>query len=86
MDLTEEDSMITVELLMAFALIVGLLGIFTIAALRIVMGSSSNRKGAGDSEEARMVQEVFHGLLKLEERVESLETLLMDKQRKGKGL
>ena len=34
------------------------------------------------ADEARMIQEIYSGLERLEERVESLETILMD--RKGK--
>jgi phage shock protein B len=32
----------------------------------------------GETEEARMIQEIYHGLSRLEERVEALETLLME--------
>ena len=34
------------------------------------------------AEEAGMIQEIYHGMSRLEERVESLETILME--RKGK--
>jgi hypothetical protein len=30
-----------------------------------------------------MIQDIYHGLVKMEQRVESLETLLLDRQRKG---
>jgi len=57
-------------------------GIF-LAALKILKGDSRRRSNGTDAEEARMMQDIYHGLLKMEDRVESLETLLMDRQRKG---
>lgn len=44
--------------------------------------SSGNSRGATDKEEARMIQETFQGLEKLEKRIESLETILMDSHEK----
>ena len=37
---------------------------------------------AGDEDETRMIQEIYHGLTKMEDRIETLETLLMDSERK----
>jgi phage shock protein B len=62
------------------AAIVG--GIF-LAALKIMKGESRRSSNSNDAEEARMIQDIYHGLVKMEQRVESLETLLLDKQRKG---
>ena len=63
------------------AAIVG--GIF-LAALKILKGESRrSSSNSNDAEEARMIQDIYHGLVKMEQRVESLETLLLDKQRKG---
>jgi phage shock protein B len=46
--------------------------------------SNSSGPGAADSDEARLIQEIYQGLEKLEQRIESLETILMDNQtRKG---
>jgi phage shock protein B len=35
-----------------------------------------------DDQEAKMIQEIYHGLTKMEERVEALETLLLEKEKK----
>lgn len=59
------------------------LGCIFLAALKIMKGDSRRKSNGTDAEEARMMQDIYHGLLKMEERVESLETLLMDRQRKG---
>lgn len=50
----------------------------------IIVKTRSNRcsQGATDSEEARTIQEIYQGLEKLEERIESLETILMEGQEK----
>ena len=69
-----------VALLIPLAAVVG--GIF-LAALRILKGESRRKSDSNDAEEARMIQDIYHGLVKMEQRVESLETLLLDRQRKG---
>jgi phage shock protein B len=33
-------------------------------------------------EEAKMIQEIYHGLTQMEARVEALETLLLEKEKK----
>jgi phage shock protein B len=38
----------------------------------------NNTTGAADSEEAKMIQEMYRGLDRLEQRIESLETILAD--------
>ncbi len=50
----------------------------------IIVKTRTNRSsgGAADSEEARTIQEIYQGLERLEERVESLETILMENQEK----
>jgi phage shock protein B len=58
-------------------------GIF-IAALKIILSSrNSNRSQELVDEETRLIQDIYHGLLKMEERVESLETLLLDREKRG---
>lgn len=50
----------------------------------IIVKTRGNRSssGANDSEEARIIQEIYQGLEKLENRIESLETILMEDQEK----
>lgn len=61
------------------ALIVGSIALGW-AAIRRVGGRETR---TSEADEARMIQDIYHGLMKMEERVEALETLLMDTQRKG---
>jgi phage shock protein B len=46
-------------------------------------------RGAGDSssqaEDARIIQEIYQGLSRLEQRVESLETILTDRSREERN-
>lgn len=60
------------------------LGIVAILAWMIVtLSSSKRRSGSMNDEETRILQEVFHGLNKMEERVEALETLLLEREKRG---
>jgi len=44
--------------------------------------SSRIMQGTSSSEEAEIIQEIYRGLDKMEKRIESLETILMDAQEK----
>ena len=52
----------------------------------IIVKTRSNRRssGATDSEEAKIIQELYQGLEKLEARIESLETILTEDQQKDR--
>lgn len=67
------------------ALILVLAGVAAIVialAVKLFKGTSRHR---GRDEEARVVQEVYQGLSRLERRIEALETILLDPQRKEAG-
>lgn len=51
-------------------------------AIRIIKGGVSRKDRELSSKEARMVQEIYLGLNNLEERVESLETILLDREKR----
>ncbi len=65
------------------AIVAGIGGI-TLVILKIIRASSGGDRKLG-AEEAKMIQDIYHGLLKMEERVESLETILLERERKGSG-
>jgi phage shock protein B len=50
--------------------------------LIILKTRGKSPRGANDSEEARIIQELYQGLERMEERIESLETILMADQEK----
>jgi phage shock protein B len=51
---------------------------------RVLAGLFSRDKREESADEARMVQEMYQSLSRLEERVEVLETLLLDAERRAK--
>lgn len=70
--------------LMILAVIGALLiafGIICWTIVRIVSRGSGSENGSVD--ESKLIQEIYHGLTKMEQRVEALEALLLDRERKG---
>lgn len=64
--------------------LVAILGGIFLAALRLLKGGGKNAKRGVDPDEARLMQEIHQGLQRMEERVESLETLLIEQARARK--
>lgn len=58
---------------------IGLVGSVLLGVFKLVRGPE--RQGGSD-EEARIIQEMYATMGKLEDRVESLETILMERERK----
>jgi len=56
----------------------------TILAAIKLRGGISRKERQHSAEEAEMVQELYQGLARMEERTEALETLLLDKERKDR--
>ena len=51
-------------------------------AIKIIKGGGSRKDQKHLAEEARMVQEIYQGLSGLEKRLDSLETILFDREKK----
>ena len=64
------------------SMLIGTIGATFVMIVKAFRGSSSASTPAGDEDETRMIQEIYHGLTKMEDRIETLETLLMDSERK----
>ena len=60
-----------------------ILGGTLLGALRIWKGEGGKTRQTNNAEEARLIQDIYHGLLKMEERVEALETLLLEREREN---
>ena len=60
-----------------------IIGVCVIVALKILKGASTQRDRQSRDQEARLIQEIHHGLSRMEERVEALETILLDREKKG---
>ena len=67
-----------------FGSLLALVAIVCGTVLTIIKTRNSRiTEGKSKSEEAMMIQEIYNGLTKMEERIDSLETILMNNQRKG---
>ncbi|MCP4118285.1 MAG: phage-shock protein [Desulfobacteraceae bacterium] len=56
-------------------------GLF-VMVVKMMRGGSSAGGSSDQSEETRMIQEIYQGLSRMEERVDALETILMERQKK----
>ena len=63
-------------------LILAIIGGTILMAIKIIKGGVSGKGQQHMADEARMVQEIYQGISELEERVESLETILLDREKK----
>jgi len=65
---------------------VGFLVITALILVGIISRLGRGRSGgAQDEEEARMMQEIHRGLEEMEKRVEALETILLERERKDES-
>lgn len=60
----------------------GIAAIIVALAVKLLRGRSDNDSQA---EDARVIQEIYQGLSRLEQRVQSLETILRDRSRKERS-
>ena len=63
-------------------LALAIIGSTILMAIKILKGGLSRKGQKVQTEEARMIQEIYQGLSRMEERVESLETIILDRERK----
>jgi phage shock protein B len=60
------------------------LGLIIIGIIRAAKtGGISKKEQASQAEETKMIQDIFNGLSKMEERVEALETILIERRKKN---
>jgi hypothetical protein len=65
-------------------LALAIIGSTILISIRIFKGGFSRKGQASQADETRMIQELYHGLSEMEKRVEALEAILLDRERKGK--
>ena len=61
-----------------------ILGSTVLMAIKIIKGGISSRNKKLEAEEAKIIQEIYRGLSSLEERMDVLESVLLDRQRKDR--
>ena len=59
-----------------------IIGVTVLMAIRLRHDGFSRKNRKFQADEAGMIQEIYHGLSGMEKRVETLETILMDRQEK----
>ena len=70
-----------------FGSIIIMLAIIPITILliiRLFKGGISRTDRKKQADEARMIQEIYQGLSRMEERVETLETILLDREKEDR--
>ncbi len=65
-------------------LALSIVGSTILIAIKIIRGGFSRKGQRLQSEEAKMIQEIHKGLKRMEERVEALETIILERERKEK--
>ncbi|MBN2418324.1 MAG: hypothetical protein JXL81_02985, partial [Deltaproteobacteria bacterium] len=66
----------------SIVLALAVIGSTILIGLKILKGGVSQKGQKSQSDEARIIQEIYQGLTRMEERVESLETILLERERK----
>ncbi|HOD49996.1 MAG TPA: hypothetical protein PLM14_03820 [Candidatus Hydrogenedentes bacterium] len=56
--------------------------ILILGLVRILTGRSVRRNPQQEAEEARLMQELYRGMARLEERTENLETIVLERDRR----
>ncbi len=64
------------------ALVLALLGLVAVTIVRIIKGPRGKAADKALQEETRMMQDLHQGLTRMEERIEALETILLEQDRK----
>ena len=65
-------------------LVVAIIGSTILMVIKILRGGLSRKGQRVQSEEARMIQEIYQGLSRMEARVEALETIILERERKDR--
>ena len=61
-------------------LCLAIIGSTILMAIKILKGGISRKDQQVQADEAKVIQEIYQGLSKMEQRVESLETIILDRK------
>ena len=76
--------MIVATVFGGIVLALAIIGSTILMAIKIIKGGVSKSGQKYQAEEAKMIQEIYEGLSKMEQRVDSLETIILDGKREDK--
>jgi hypothetical protein len=63
------------------AMLLATIGFTVILIIRTAKGGSARKREKTDAGETEIIQEIYQGLTKMDKRIESLETLILDADR-----
>lgn len=66
-------------------LALAIIGSTILMAIKVLKGGLSRKGQKIQTEEAKMIQEIYQGLSRMEERMEALEAILLDTKRKDRA-
>lgn len=72
----------TLVIIFGFVIIVTAIVCFTVHRIITLAISNKGGKKGMNGDETQVIQEIYQGLIKMEERIESLETILTDRRTK----
>ena len=67
-------------------LCLAIIGSTILMAIKVIKGGVSRKGQQYQSDEAKIIQEIYQGLSRMEGRVEALETIILDRERKDQTL
>jgi phage shock protein B len=62
-------------------LVLAIIGSTILMAIKIIKGGVSKKEQRLQSNETKMIQEIYKGLSRMEDRVEALETIILERER-----
>ena len=65
-------------------LILAIIGSTILMAIKIIKGGVSRKGQDIQTDEAKKIQEIYQGLSRMEDRIEALETIILDRERKDR--
>lgn len=69
-----------IAVIMVFLIpLVAIIGGIFLAALKVMKGESGKKHRQMQSDEARMIQDIYNSLTRMESRIEALETIMLDR-------
>ena len=63
-------------------LALAIIGSTIVMIIKVLKGGVSRTGQKFEAEESKMIQEMYHGLSCMEERIDALETIILDRERK----
>ena len=76
-----EKALIVAIVFGSFVLIPAVIGGTILISIKLLKGGASRKDQAADS---KIIQEIYQGLSRMEERVEALETILLDREKEDR--